>query len=187
MLVLLHGRGADERDLFTIARVLPDELVVASVRAPHEEGPGYAWFAPRPPSEPEPDAAAIDAGVAAVLDWLDGLHLSGPVGLLGFSQGAALALQLLRSRPTAFAAVVQLSGFLLLRALPGDAVLERRRPPVFWGRGLDDLVISPERVARTAAWLPSHATLTERAYPGGHVISEAELGDVAAFLGAHLI
>ena len=44
LLVIFHGYGADEADLFSWPRQLPAEFTVASVRAPLQAGPGYAWF-----------------------------------------------------------------------------------------------------------------------------------------------
>jgi phospholipase/carboxylesterase len=50
-----------------------------------------------------------------------------------------------------------------------------------------DGVITQDAVARTAAFLPAHSTLTERVYPGlGHGISAQEVADVREFLAAQL-
>src|SRR5690349_20919953 len=44
-LVLLHGYGSDERDMYGLARELPPEIDVVCLRAPGEtENGGYAWF-----------------------------------------------------------------------------------------------------------------------------------------------
>lgn len=191
LLVLMHGYGSHEGDLFGLSPYLPLNTVIASLRAPVAESGGYAWF-PResgangnPPGSPH--AEIVDASTRAVLDWLDAQPAAPAVGLLGFSQGAAMALQLLRHAPDRFACAVQLSGFVASGDLPGDAELARLRPPVFWGRGTDDAVIPADAVARTAGWLPGHASLDARIYEGlGHAVSQQELTDVAAFLAAHL-
>ncbi|MCV6630805.1 MAG: phospholipase, partial [Flavobacteriaceae bacterium] len=45
-LILLHGYGSNEEDLFSFASELPKELFVISVRAPYTLQPfGYAWYA----------------------------------------------------------------------------------------------------------------------------------------------
>src|SRR3712207_7204351 len=68
------------------SRLLPAELVVASVRAPRQaRGGGYAWF----PLDASFSLEAIDHSAAAVMGWLDSVDLDGPVGGLGFSQGVA--------------------------------------------------------------------------------------------------
>ena len=46
LLVLLHGYGSNELDLFSFADELPDNLLIISLRAPYEMGNGaYAWYA----------------------------------------------------------------------------------------------------------------------------------------------
>ncbi len=182
LLLILHGFGSDEGDLFSLAPHLPLEPVIASLRAPLAASQGWAWF---PISAPDGlSAIDVDAAALGVLEWLDGLpEAPASVGLLGFSQGGAMALQLLRHAPDRFAFAVQLSGFVAGGERASDARLASRRPPVFWGRGSADAVIPPEAIDRTRAWLPGHSTLTERIYEGmPHSVSQAELGDIVAFL-----
>ncbi len=98
-----------------------------------------------------------------------------PLVPLGFSQGGFMALQMLRTRPERMAATVVLSGLVWDVEQPADALIAESRPPVFWGRGEADTVIWPAMIERITAWLPGHATLTERVYPGlAHGISEQE-------------
>lgn len=191
LLVLLHGYGSHEGDLFGLSPYLPLNSAVASLRAPAPEAGGYAWF-PRGSGDAgspagNPRGAIADAAASAVLAWLDTLPPAPAIGLLGFSQGAAMALQLMRHAPTRFACAVQLSGFVVAGSLPGDETLAQLRPPVFWGRGTEDAVIPDEAIARTEDWLPSHASLDTRIYEDlAHAVSQRELTDVAGFLSAHL-
>jgi len=185
LLVLLHGYGSHEGDLFAMSPGLPLEPVIASVRAPIAESGGWAWFSRIDSPPGNPPAERVDDAASAVISWLDTLEYSS-VSLLGFSQGAAMALQLIRHAPARFAATVSLSGFVVAGEHPGDAELARVRPPVFWGRGTDDPVIPNEAVDRTARWLPEHADATIRIYEGlGHSISTPELGDLVSFLREH--
>ena len=182
LLVLLHGYGSHEGDLFGMAPGLPLDPVVASVRAPIAENGGWAWWsrADSPAGDPREDR--VDAAADVVLEWLDTLEYTS-VSLVGFSQGAALALQLLRHAPGRFTAAVAIAGFVASGPHPGDAELEVQKPPVFWGRGTEDRVIPPEAVARTAAWLPEHADATIRIYENlGHAISAPMLVDLVTFL-----
>ena len=93
LVVLLHGRGADERSILGLASHLPDHLSAASyaaVRAPIGEGGGYAWFANRGIGRPLPESLA--ATTAWFRAWLDDVAPEGrPVVLIGFSGGAAFA------------------------------------------------------------------------------------------------
>lgn len=185
LLVLLHGYGSHEGDLFGMSPGLPLGPVVASLRAPIAESGGWAWWSRADSPQGNPPAERVDAAAAAVLAWLDTLEFT-TVSLVGFSQGAALSLQLLRHAPGRFAATVAIAGFVAEGGHPGDAELARVRPPVFWGRGTDDHVIPADAVERTAQWLPGHADATIRIYEGlAHGISTPELIDLVAFLRQH--
>ncbi|WP_136586000.1 alpha/beta hydrolase [Microbacterium hydrothermale] len=188
VLVLLHGYGSDEHDLFGLVPHLPERFVVASVRAPLAPPwpmPGASWY----PIEglDGRDPAAVTHAARAVLAWVRDAVGAHPVGFLGFSQGGAVAVQALRVDPDAVSFVVVLAGYAAGGELPGDEVLAERRPPVFWGRGAADDVIPPALVDQTAQWLPVHSELSGRVYPGlTHSISQDELDDVRAFLDARL-
>ena len=182
LLVLLHGYGSHEGDLFSLSPALPLGPVVASVRAPLAESGGFAWWSLDGATPGAPDPEAVDAAATAVLEWLDTLEYTS-VSILGFSQGGAMTLQLLRHAPERFTAAVCLAGFVPTATHPGDARLAEVRPPVFWGRGTSDPVIPDYAVERTAEWLPAHADATIRIYEGlGHSISTEELTDFAGFL-----
>jgi len=189
LLVLLHGYGSDERDLFGLTPFLPDAFTFVAPRAPSAPpwpAPGYSWY----PIEGlgGRDARGVTDAAESLIAWLDE-HAGGAasIGLLGFSQGGALALQALRLQPERFAFAVNLSGYATPGDLPGDEALAGRRPPVFWGRGTHDDVIPEPLVAHTTSWLPGHATLSGSVYPGlTHSVSQPELGDVRSFLDARL-
>lgn len=182
LLVLLHGYASHEGDLFALSPRLPLRPVVASVRAPIAENGGWAWFSREESPPGDPPSRRVDAAADAVIEWLDTLEYTS-VALLGFSQGAAVALQLIRHAPRRFTATVALSGFVASGVHPGDRELAEVRPAVFWGRGTADRVIPDDAVERTTEWLPGHADVTTRIYEGlGHSISQQELSDLAAFL-----
>lgn len=181
LVVALHGVGSHEHDLLGLAPSLPAAWTLAALRAPDPWGPGFSWYPLGVPGSP--DRVAVDASAAAVLDWIDSVAADHPrIGLLGFSQGGSMALQLLRARPEAFAFAVSLSGFVV----PGgdDGRVGAVRPRVFLGHGDADTVIPAEATARTSAWAAAHTDVTDRTYPGlPHAVSAAELADVAAFMG----
>ena len=185
LLVALHGVGSNERYLLGLAPALPAAWTVASLRAPMPWGPGWSWYPLGTPGSPALEP--VDEAVAGVLDWIDSVAAEHPrIGLLGFSQGGSMALQLLRARPGAFAFAVSLSGFVV----PGvadsrDEAVAAVRPRVFLGHGDLDPVIPPEATARTQAWAAAHTDLTDRSYAGlPHAVSAEELADVAAFVDA---
>jgi phospholipase/carboxylesterase len=172
LLILLHGFEGTEHDLEGRFPDLPKSVVTASLRAPTEQDAGHAWFL---------DDYGVKDAVDDVLGWLDSQTGFATVGVLGLSQGGAMALELLRKAPERFAYAIQLSGILLgLDAAPRLAEL---RPPVFSGHGdLDEIVPAPD-VAATNEWLAAHTDLTIGDYVGmGHWISVAEASDVCAFI-----
>jgi phospholipase/carboxylesterase len=193
LVVLLHGVGSHEGDLIGLAPYLPQDVVLASLRAPLEHGDGFSWY---PLSTPgAPSAGAVDEAAEAVLAWLDGLGDAHPtVSLLGFSQGGSLSLQLLRHAPRRFAFAAVLAGFVVplphdadpdttAAADARDAALAEVRPPVFYGRGDVDSVIPVAAVERTSAWLEEHADAEQTVYPGlAHGVSQEELVDLVAFM-----
>lgn len=187
LLVLLHGRGSNEHDLFSLAPLFSTRSVVAAVRAPLTMMPGcYSWFGEgATPGLPGRDDA--DRAVQALLNWLDTLPTSADLALIGFSQGGAMAIHALRHAPERFTAAVNLAGFVISGDQPADASLETLRPPVFWGRDSADPIIPTSAISATAAWLPGHSSVTTRLYPGiGHSVSRQEIEDVNEFLGLHV-
>jgi phospholipase/carboxylesterase len=182
LVVMMHGRGGKESDLFGLARFfLPEDNVVASLRAPIEQGSGYAWYSQDPQAE-------LAESVAGVLAWLDGLSFTpAGIGLMGFSQGARMTLQLLREAPGRFRYALALSGALADGAHPGDAQLAASTPrvPVFWGRGDADDAFAPDALERTRSWLADHAAAEEHVYPMGHTIAQDELAEMKRFVAAH--
>ncbi|MEE2521743.1 phospholipase [Pseudarthrobacter sp. J75] len=184
LLVFLHGYGANEHDLLSLAEMLPDDFAVASVRAPIAMGAGFTWF---------PLTGSLDYSLEAVKnaaghvqDWLDtvkGNHSS--VTLLGFSMGMAMATTLLRFRPADYAAVVGLSGFVVdagddpdFRDGELDGTV-----PFFWGRDQQDPVITQDKIEYTMGWVRGHVKLTKVLYTGmWHGINQQEIGHVSEFL-----
>ncbi len=185
LLVLLHGVGSNESDLFSMSPALPLTPVIASLRAFDPHGPGWSWYPLDTPGRPRSED--VDDAAVAILRWLDSLDPQPVrVALLGFSQGAAVALQTLRHAPDRFDFVVQIAGYVTDGDAPGDERLRELRPPVFWGRGTADYVIPPAAVAYTDEWLPRHSTLDRRVYEDlPHAVSQTELADIVGFMRRH--
>lgn len=184
LLVLLHGLGSNELDLFGLVPHLPAKFTVASLRAPLRYGPGFAWFEFGGAAAPE-DSELIDASAKAVLAWLDGLEQGFErVHLLGFSQGGAVAVQLARLAPARFATISHLASFVHPGSQPGDGELASLEPRlrVLSTLGDFDEVVGQARAARSASWLDEHFDVERHNYPRGHSIVQEELTDLVAFL-----
>jgi len=155
-LVLLHGRGADERDLFPLLDLLDPErrLLGVTPGGPHHLPPGGRhWYALG--GIPTPDPATFAATAPRLAAFLDGLPVpSDRVVLGGFSQGTVMsyAMSLGPGRPRP-AAVVAMSGFLPRVA---DWPLEPERlrgVPVGIAHGSLDPVIPAQFAAEAEATL----------------------------------
>lgn len=192
LLVLFHGRGADERDLYPLLDLLDPErrLLGVTPRGPLRLPPGGAhWYAVREIGYPDPDTFATTYERASA--WLDALadETGIPTGrtvLGGFSQGAVMtyALGLGRGRPRP-AALVALSGFV--PSVPGFALdLTPPLPPVAIGHGALDGVISVEWSRAAARELQgAGASVLYRESPGlGHAIDPRVLLDLREWLAS---
>jgi phospholipase/carboxylesterase len=190
LLVLLHGYGSHEGDLFQLAPYLPLDAVVAAPRAPapHPMGVGWSWFDLGNLSSGNLDADPVNAAAHDLAGWLDEVAAdASSIDILGFSQGGVVGLQYLRLRPSADTRLVLLASLRANGDEPGDADLKRLRPRVFWGRGTRDTMIPEAGIELTRSWLPQHSTLTTRIYEDlGHGVSDEELADVTAFLRGEL-
>lgn len=120
LLLLLHGYGSNEEDLFSFASELPDEYYVVSVRAPYDLQPyGHAWYAIHFDADENKfsdDAQAMESR-DLIIQFIDELIAKYPidatnVNLIGFSQGAILSYATALSYPERISRVVALSGYL---------------------------------------------------------------------------
>lgn len=189
LLVMFHGFGSDEKDLMGLVPGLPQEFVVASVRAPQREGFGHRWYPLYDDDAFSPEQ--IQAALEPLITWVRQQAQGRPsVSLLGFSQGMSVATSLVRAMPGEFAAIVGLSGFTLPEPLPifSDEELAKAPFKLFWGRDPQDPVLNERLVNLTAEWLLTHADTTKVHYQGmGHSISPQELRHVNEYLTHHVL
>jgi phospholipase/carboxylesterase len=188
LLVLFHGRGADERDLFPLLDELDPErrLLGVTPRGPLSLPPGGRhWYAFQEVGYPDP--ATFLQTYAEVTEWLDGLGFEPERTVLGgFSQGAvmtyALGLGAGRPRP---AALVALSGFM--PTVPGFELDLEAPPAVAIGHGTYDPVISVEfsRQARDRLEAAGGEVLY-REYPLPHAVDPGFLAELAPWIDRHL-
>ncbi len=185
LVVLLHGRGSNERDIIGLADHLPAGLAYAAVRAPIAEGGGYAWFANRGIGRPV--AESLTETMRWFRTWLDGAEAPDrPVALVGFSGGAAFAGGLILDEPARYAGAAILYG-----TLPFDAGVpinpgRLTSLPVLVAQGDDDMVIPRELLDRTWQYLhaDSGADVRGKRGPGGHGLSQAALDELNRWLTA---
>ncbi len=187
-LVLLHGRGADEHDLYPLLDALDPErrLLGITPRAPLALPPGGAhWY--RLGGIPTPDPATFWPSFDALATFLDGLPLPlDRVVLGGFSQGTAmtwaLGLAAGRQRP---AAIIALSGFMPEVEGLELSLADLEGYPIAVAHGSLDPVI-PSEFGRAAAERvrDAGADLLWRETPVGHTIDPRVLPELQGFVAA---
>jgi phospholipase/carboxylesterase len=175
IVVMMHGYYGNELDWSAHFDRLPEGVVGVSLRAPIAVGERWAWVDFN--KNGSVDLPASRRGVRAWLDTLD----TTSIALMGWSQGGAMALHLLRQDPRRFEFAVSVGGFAW-DTRPIRRVADAR-PPVFFGRGAEDDVIPPSFTRRSLEWLRTHTDLTEHVYPGvGHELDDRMLDDAFAFV-----
>ncbi|WJJ95135.1 alpha/beta hydrolase [Algibacter luteus] len=126
LLIMLHGYGSDENDLFSFASELPDELFIISVRAPHPMQPfGNAWYAINFDEEKgkwsnnEEAIASRDLIATFINEALATYPVNkNNVTLLGFSQGTILSYAVALTYPEKVKNIVALSGYINKDIIP---------------------------------------------------------------------
>jgi phospholipase/carboxylesterase len=189
-LVLFHGRGADELDLFPLLDILDPErkLLGVTPRGPLALPPGGAhWYAFMEVGYPEPET--FWDTYREVGAWLDAFLLDHGIGydrtvLGGFSQGAVMtyAFSLAAGRPRP-AASIALSGFI--PTVEGFELDLTDIPPFAIGHGTYDPIISVEFSRRARELLEEHgASVLYREYPLPHTLDPGYLIEIRDWLAA---
>lgn len=128
LLILLHGYGSNEHDLFSFASELPDELLIVSAQAPYAMGfGGYAWYAlnfddANGKYSDIPQAKESIQRIHAFIESMQEKYQADPAKtfLLGFSQGAILSYALSFQYPNKIPYVIALSGYINTELLPTE-------------------------------------------------------------------
>ena len=192
LLVLMHGVGSNEQDLFSLAPQIPDRFHVLSLRAPFRMGPGsHAWFdfSIEPNGERTINEAQEAQSRALVAQTIQSAseQLGIPperVVVGGFSQGGIMALSLLLSRPELMRAAVVWHSRLLPQIVPHIAAPDAFHGKHLWvSHGTHDNVIplaAAQSIRRQVQALPLHLAYEE--FASAHEIRPAELAHTVAWL-----
>ncbi len=195
LLLLLHGIGSNEADLFGLSAQLDERFFVVSVRAPIVLGPGaFGWFNIEfTPAGLVADLVQARSSLGLLAHFIDELLAAYPVDprgvyLGGFSQGAMMSLSLTLTQPDKLAGVVAMSG-----RFPAQLFEQAAAPaaltglPILVTHGLYDPVLPIQygrEIRDRLTALP--VALTYREYPMGHEVSLASLQAVTGWLSATL-
>ena len=191
LLILLHGYGSNEEDLLGLMPYLDPRLTGIGIRAPIPlDWGGYAWF----PIEMTDAGLHLDFSQALALcrrlgdkiDQVQCQHRADQVFVLGFSQGASIALTVALGRPHLAAGVVGMSGVCVEEMLPADRT-QIQGLPVLLTHGRQDPVI-PIHQGRSGRDLlrALPVELSYREYDMGHEVGADCLDEVDQWLRRHL-
>ena len=185
LVILLHGYGSNEADLFGLAKDFPPEFMVILARAPYTLSLGqYAWFALNYSSGAAVhDAVQAESSRLALKRFIDEVSNEFKVDtervfLVGFSQGAIMSYSVGLTYPQLVRGIGALSGRLLEEIKPminisrkaGEANIE-----VFLAHGVLDKVLPVERAREAKSYLVGlDVSLTYNEYEIPHTISTEE-------------
>ena len=177
-MILIHGRGATAQDILTIAREMeaPDFAFLAP------QAVGYTWYPYRFLEPVERNEPGISSGLQVIGDLIEQLNdhdiPAEHIFLLGFSQGACLALEYAARHPQRYGGIIGLSGGLIGPQIsPEDYSGSLKQTPVFLGCSDVDPHIPRKRVEESAAIFQKlDGKVTLRLYPDmGHSINQDEI------------
>src|SRR5690554_1233338 len=192
LIILIHGYGSNEEDLFSFAPELPENAFIVSVQAPYQVPPyGFAWYAisfDADMNKFSDDAQAIKSRDLLV-EFIDELCAKYPidqkdVNLIGFSQGAILSYALAITYPEKINKVVALSGYFHPEIMsPKSDLNVYSHLKIFSSHGTVDQVIPVEWARKTPDCLNEYKIENEyREYPVGHGVAPQNFFDLRSFL-----
>jgi phospholipase/carboxylesterase len=193
LLLLLHGYGSNEEDLFSFAQHLPEEYFIVSARAPYNlpQYSGHAWYAITFDSDMNKfsdDKQAIESR-DIIVKFIDELIATYPIdadniSLIGFSQGAILSYAVALTYPEKIARALALSGYLNMdivgKSLHAEDVAKVR---FFISHGIVDQVIPVDWARKAPEFLKNLGLDVEyHEYNAGHGVAPQNFNDLVNWL-----
>lgn len=192
LLLLLHGYGSNEEDLFSFASELPEEYYVISVRAPYDMMYGsYAWYAINFDADENKfsDHEQAKESRDLIADFIDELIENYPIDannitLIGFSQGCILSYAVALSYPEKVQRVIAMSGYLNLDIIAENYTSnDFNNLKIFASHGTVDQVIPVDWARKAKPILESLGIETVyKEYPIGHGVSPQNFYDFKNWL-----
>ena len=196
LLIMCHGYGSDENDLFSFASELPKELMIISLRAPYAMQPyGNAWYAINFDAAKGKwsDNEQAKQSVVLISEFITyacnsyNVDLNN-VTLLGFSQGTILSYAVALTYPKKVKNIVALSGYINEDILPD--VIDKNNVShlnFFCSHGAADQVIPIEWARKTPEFLKALGiNYMYSEYPIGHGVAPQNFYDLKNWLTKYI-
>jgi phospholipase/carboxylesterase len=189
LLVMLHGYGSNEEDLFSFRHDLPKDWIIVSFRAPrNSDYEGFAWYDidfNNPDKFLDVDQA-VDS-MKLIMKSIDNLkhhyQLESKTNIVGFSQGGVLTYAMTLTYPDYFHKVACLSAYpepKILKNIKGKKEIQHLR--FFVSHGSEDAVIPLDWGRKAADFLYElGAFFTFREYMTGHSVNQKNYIDLIHF------
>ena len=188
LLIMLHGYGSDENDLFSFADQINSKFLIVSLKAPLPlKMGGNAWYEITYSETAEKwtnihQAKSSRDIIFKCIDLIKKEYKTSKTYLLGFSQGAILSYSLSLTEPSRFEGVLALSGYIEPKLIP-DKLEEAKYPSFFGSHGIQDPVIPIEWARKAAKLLKSNKIdITYKEYQMAHGINPKCFRDMANWL-----
>ena len=192
LLLLLHGYGSNEEDLFSFASELPEEYYVVSARAPYDMMYGsYAWYAINFDADENKFSDIEQAKLSRdlIVKFIDELIENYPIDvknitLIGFSQGSILSYAVALSYPEKVQRLVAMSGYLNTEiAVEGFEKNDFSNLKIFASHGTVDQVIPVDWARKATPVLENLGiSFVYKEYPIGHGVSPQNFYDFKSWL-----
>jgi phospholipase/carboxylesterase len=191
LLLLLHGVGSNEQDLFSFADRLPAQYLIVSVRAPYILGTNrYAWYevdlSKGAPIVNAEQAEQSRYRIIQFLEELKSMHAydESRIYLCGFSQGAIMSYSVGLTRPDLIRGIAILSGRILSEVKPLIINQDKlKHLMVFISHGTKDLVLNSQYAQDAKQYLISLGISPNyNEYDAGHTITDLMLRDLNYWL-----
>lgn len=196
VVIMLHGYGSDENDLFGFASEMPEELFIVSARAPYPIQPyGNAWYAINFDAEMNKwnDNEQAIQSRDLISKFIDEVIETYPidktkVSLLGFSQGTILSYAVALTYPDKIKNVIALSGYISPEMLPEDIEDKDYSQLAFYcSHGSQDQVIPVEWARKVPQFLNSlNVKHSYSEFPTGHGVAPQNFYEFRSWLNKRL-
>lgn len=191
LLLLMHGVGSNEQDMFSLTDQLPGNFLIIAARGPLTIGPNsFAWFQVSfSTSVPVIKSTQAENSRNTIIQFIESLKTQfsfneKEIYIGGFSQGGIMSYSVGLTRPDLIKGIAVMNGRLLKEVRPQIASPdELKRLRVFISHGISDNVLNIEYAREANAYLKTiDITPTYKEFEAGHTVNNEMLFSLVDWL-----